>query len=94
MVAQLTYLYTELPNQLDYPRLALDVVSISTGCCLILAEAGLFFLRGWALAFRGCFGGGSGALVVDATLENQLQLVLAAAIEADMLEVRIYIVDN
>ena len=34
------------------------------------------------------------ALVVDDTLENQLHLVLAAAIEVDMLEVRTQIVDN
>ena len=33
-------------------------------------------------------------LVVDDTLENQLHLVLAAAIEVDMLEVTTYIVGN
>ena len=32
--------------------------------------------------------------MVDDTLENQLHLVLAAAIEVDMLEVRTQIVDN
>ena len=43
MAARLTYLHTELPNQLDHQNLALRTVLLSTGCYLILAVAGLSF---------------------------------------------------
>ena len=60
MVAQLTYLHTELPNQLDYLSLALDIVWISTVCYLILATADPSSYAAEP-CFQGRFEGGSGS---------------------------------
>ena len=92
LAARLTYLHTELPNQLDHQNLALRTVLLSTVCylILILAAAGLSFYAAepWL----------SGVLfevelqvdldLVADTLDIHFHLVSAGAKEASMLVVK------